>query len=333
MSTRIFLFALFAMLFSSMATAQTNYHAFVWTAATGLKDIGTLGGSSSFATAINNDGTVVGYSYLADNVNYHAFIWTPTGGMVDLGTLGGCCSQAGGINSSGHVIGNSYDASGNRVAFFWSSGGGFVNLGTGSKGGLAIGTGINDRDDVTFWDTVNAFVWTASTGVRELHVVADATTTGAFAINNNRRVVGQRSRSNVTTPYMWSGSFGFQPLPFAAGTSIQTALGINDNNEIVGFYIPDGSGASQAFYWSPDQGGVSQTLSGLGGDNSVAQDINISGAVAGYASLPQSATNHAAYWSDHNSAPTDLGTLPGGTISFATSVNDVGQVVGYSSVP
>ncbi len=57
-----------------------------------MVEIGTLGGSRSLATAINNAGVIAGRSRLPDRSknksgDTHAFLWTPTDGMVDLGTL------------------------------------------------------------------------------------------------------------------------------------------------------------------------------------------------------------------------------------------------------
>src|SRR5216110_1055210 len=49
-------------------------------------DLGTLGGVSSYATDINESGTVVGWSQTAAGWP-HAFRWTASTGMVDLGTL------------------------------------------------------------------------------------------------------------------------------------------------------------------------------------------------------------------------------------------------------
>src|SRR3990172_2867667 len=68
-----------------------------------LIDLGTLGGDSSYAVAINELGQVVGYSYIASE-EYHAFLWE-NGAMTDLGTLGGNFSQAVAINERGQVVG------------------------------------------------------------------------------------------------------------------------------------------------------------------------------------------------------------------------------------
>ncbi len=39
---------------------QTWQHAFLWSAATGMQDLGTLAARTAVATGINDDGTVVG---------------------------------------------------------------------------------------------------------------------------------------------------------------------------------------------------------------------------------------------------------------------------------
>jgi probable HAF family extracellular repeat protein len=89
---------------ASSVMAQ-NQHAFLWDSTTGMTDLGTLGGNSSYALGINDSGQVAGYSYLADNVTIHAFIWSAAPGMVDLGTDGGADSRAWAINASGDVAG------------------------------------------------------------------------------------------------------------------------------------------------------------------------------------------------------------------------------------
>src|SRR5881398_1538808 len=100
------------LMLASLANGQ-NYHAFVWNSSTGMTDLGTLGGNTSYALGINDSGEVVGYSYLADNFTRHAFTWTASGGMVDLGTLAvGQWSQGEKINASGEISGEALDSNG-----------------------------------------------------------------------------------------------------------------------------------------------------------------------------------------------------------------------------
>ena len=78
-----------------------------------VQDLGTLGGSRSWASAINDSGEVVGSSYLAGDQNNHAFLYKD-GKMIDLGTLGGTSSVAKGIyvTDSTKVVGWSVTRSG-----------------------------------------------------------------------------------------------------------------------------------------------------------------------------------------------------------------------------
>ncbi|WP_018986979.1 HAF repeat-containing PEP-CTERM protein [Methylophilus methylotrophus] len=68
-------------------------------------DLGTLGGASSTATAINNRGVIVGSSLNSSGAN-RAFIYE-NGVMRDLGTLGGNSSIANNLNDSGQIVGSS----------------------------------------------------------------------------------------------------------------------------------------------------------------------------------------------------------------------------------
>jgi probable HAF family extracellular repeat protein len=54
-------------------------HAFSWTKAGGMIDLGTLGGSFTKAEAVNDAGLVVGISSTAGNLQQHAVIWQVLG--------------------------------------------------------------------------------------------------------------------------------------------------------------------------------------------------------------------------------------------------------------
>lgn len=58
-----------------------------------VKDLGTLGGTSSIAFGINNAARVGGGASLEPNGPLHAFLWYG-GHMTDLSTLGGPNSEA-----------------------------------------------------------------------------------------------------------------------------------------------------------------------------------------------------------------------------------------------
>jgi probable HAF family extracellular repeat protein len=77
--------------------------AFVWQNGT-ITVLPTLGGTGGAATDVNDNGTVVGWSYRSDG-NKHAFKWTSSGGIVDLNPTGANQYVAEAINNSGAVAG------------------------------------------------------------------------------------------------------------------------------------------------------------------------------------------------------------------------------------
>ena len=82
-----------------------------------MHDLGTLGGATSAAVDINDDGQVIGIADTADG-HSHAFLWD--GKMHDLGTLGGDTSRAQAINRLGQVVGNAETEEGTTHAFLWN---------------------------------------------------------------------------------------------------------------------------------------------------------------------------------------------------------------------
>jgi probable HAF family extracellular repeat protein len=108
-----------------------TYHAFRWTPAGGLEDLGVTTGTQSTATAISANGKVV-VGYATDPNNYfRAFRWTASTGMRDLGTLGGPESYALAVNEDGTVIVGTSLTTGetsSSVCFVWTEKTGMQNL-------------------------------------------------------------------------------------------------------------------------------------------------------------------------------------------------------------
>ena len=319
--------------FAQSAHAQ-KYHAVIWNDG-GMTDLGTLGGDSSYALGVNDNGQVVGYSFLADNSTRHAFIWSASAGMTDLGTLpGGAWSEAQKINNAGDIAGEGLDANGKQVPFFWSPPTGFISLGENVGDPRNYGFSINDSGAITgqmyTGSVVNAIFWKPGVAkVRFLPPLPGGLHMVGYDINNLDHVTGNGSLSDGRFEgFVWSRGRGTVGIGFVPGASVTLAHAINDNDEVTGIgYI--GSNTS-AFYWQAGVGIV--VMQTLGGSIGAGLDINLSGTITGWSSLPSGET-HAAKWTNYTTAPQDLGVLAGGTNSYATAINTTEQIVGYCDIP
>jgi probable HAF family extracellular repeat protein len=204
--------------YSSQQRDSSESRAFVWTAQTGMIDIGTLGGAYAQAYAINDAGYITGASQtqgMSPMVTTHAFIYQPlspsTQRMRDLGVLGGLSSYGMAINNYNHVAGYStITTNDERVHAFLHDGKMMIDLRSlGTKGSdtdVSVALGVNSLDQVVGYSYLPshlilqqvAFLWsrdaTGSGKMVNLNKLLDETgknylLISATAINDKRQIV------------------------------------------------------------------------------------------------------------------------------------------------
>lgn len=188
-------------------TSDGHFHAFLWTDANGMIDLG-IAGVHSAAVGINNSGDVVGWRQVGPMPSMSVgFLWTPAEGTVDTGTV---TSYAEGINNVGQVVGWNVEyeppPSCGYQAFRWTAAKGKVDLGAldgcSSFSHYSIAWGINAAGQVV-GESGNgggghAFLWTAATGMIDLGTLGGASSS-ALGINDAGQVVGYSHTADGST--------------------------------------------------------------------------------------------------------------------------------------
>lgn len=161
-----------------------------------LTDINTGGnGSGSVATALSNNGIVVGARWDGEFSERHAFIHV-NGKTTDLSAAVGGFSNAAGVNDRGQVIMTVDGDAGSRKSYLYGNGVA-TDLGGEVAGGV-VASAINNAGTVVgsaaFFDapfTASAFMWQNGTMIN-LNSLIDPTLgwtiVNAFDINDNNQI-------------------------------------------------------------------------------------------------------------------------------------------------
>jgi probable HAF family extracellular repeat protein len=220
--------------------------------------LSSLGGNS-YASAINNSGKIVGYSYLPNSSVFHAVRWNGSS-ATDIGTLNGKNSEARGINDSGQIVGQSWDAEDMPRPVLWN-GSQVTDLGTlggrvGFAGDINSSGEIAGQSDISLGQRL-ATRWDAAGVITNLGTL-DGNFSYASAINRNGQIVGTSyatpftsGAGNPTHATLWNGTFATDLDP---NGSYSSAYDINDHGQIVGSVqqpeVPGQSRETHATLWN-----------------------------------------------------------------------------------
>jgi probable HAF family extracellular repeat protein len=291
-------------------TANGEIHAFLWSEATGMRDLGALGAHSSVgvhaeAHDVNGDGVVVGQSS-APSSPYRAFRWTEAGGMQDIGALAGSVPvvNAWDISSAGDIAGYSSRDGAGAQPTLWTSAG-MIDLGRTdicNSGELRAVNDVGQTAGHFFCDSSEPSLWERGETGWTRQVIISGPSAQAHGLNNSGQVVGY-TRDPVDggyrhSPFVWSEAGGLVALPTLVGVT-NSALDINDAGQIVGFST-GGNNFSEAALWTRGDDGVwrLQILPRLKGGNAEARAINARGEIAGYTAAKGRGgpARHAVIW-------------------------------------
>jgi probable HAF family extracellular repeat protein len=238
--------------------------------------LGTLGGSSGLAWAINNSGFAVGEARNAAGQT-RAFVWTESDGMRDL-------------------LGSDYEP---------SNGARHINR-AGKVAGLSF---VSPAGDV-------GFVYDLATlQVTWLPALPDHTATQAIAINTDGIVVGRSARLLESGAADWrtvawvpasDGSYG-EPIDLKCPV-MQLYAAINEQGDFVANQCQGMNSAPRLWIRGGDGYGNPVVLGTLGGSGQTsATGIDDRGKIAGWSVAPSGARRAVVWHPQDYSAPIDLG--------------------------
>jgi probable HAF family extracellular repeat protein len=250
--------------------------------------------------------------------------------IVALGTLGGPTSAASDLNNKEYVVGSSSMQSDQQSsAFAWSEGlmepmeaseGLTTEAYAVNEAGTAAGSVISKNDEVpekwpALW--VDGAYLPLETPLEEQGSARD--------INDSGYAAGHTIVDTDNEILIWQN--GILADNVTVDDGIAEVNAVNNMNQIVGF-VHDGAGNS-AFLL---QEGAFTKLGTLGGQNSIAHDINDLGLIVGESSTSENKAVHAFVWEDRKMVDLDIPDDTFGDTSRALGINNENIIVGEAQV-
>lgn len=265
-----------------------------------LRDVGTLGGRSTYLTSLNDAGQVGGHSGHDEFDTLHAIRWTEAGGMIDAGPAQpNTNAEAHAINRDGHLVGAVQRLVAPGFVFWqpyiWNQADGMADLFT-VPDGPAKATLINDNGMVAGFagpgDRVfRAFAWTRADGKTDLGLGPGDSSVAV--INNAGEIAGAATVSvnpSVNHAFVWSKRLGIRDLGTLGGTE-SFSIDMNEAGQVAGVWY--GPQDHRSFSWTRLRGMVD--LGTLGGTFARTHALNDAGQVVGESTTAAGAL-HAFAW-------------------------------------
>jgi probable HAF family extracellular repeat protein len=257
-----------------------------------ITELQTLGGTQNFASAINDQGEILGSSSLAGDGDTHAFEFGK-GRVTDLFPVNLGTPTA--INNKGEVAGGLvvggvflpviYDSLDQKTKMLGSLGG------ITSSGFSGVATSLNNTGEAvgfSYIDGLNRHAFLFSNGLMK-DIGSFGGYSGANAINDPGTIVGFASNlpNGVAHAFLYRNGTMTDINPFGGsdfGSSESYAEGINNRDEVVGQGLVKDRTSFHAFLYR--NGNVTDLGTLPGGRNSYGNAINQRGQVVGTADVP-----------------------------------------------
>ena len=220
-------------------TAADEWHAFLWSNVDGMQDLGTLGGGTSVANAINEISEVAGSS--ATGSTTHAFLYTD-GVMEDVDVLDSVYSEAYDVNDSGVVVGMLLANGSNPQALVYD-GGSLLSLGEPSlvssrawainNSGLIVGHAWDIGEYVSFLSVCDTAI--------DLGALDGFPKTSVWGVNEAGQIVGSASSATSTlfNAFVYTGgrihNLNELLVDGAEWEYLSVAFAVNSSGQITGY--------------------------------------------------------------------------------------------------